>query len=96
MTVSSEQTESPDSGDARTKESRSEHSEETVYSSKSGEGTPFVSEQLTPKIGGILVIAQGGGNTETVKNISEAVQALFSVEAHKIKVVKMNSREGSN
>ena len=39
---------------------------------------------------GVLVVAEGGGDAKIVKNISDAVLALFSVEAHKIKVVKMN------
>ncbi|MEI3340576.1 MAG: hypothetical protein V8R80_12125 [Eubacterium sp.] len=51
---------------------------------------------MEPEIEGILVVAQGGGNTAVAENISEAAQALFSVEAHKIKVVKMNLQEGDN
>lgn len=77
-------------------ETKSERSEETVYSSKNEEGQPFVSRQMEPEIEGILVVAQGGGNTAVAENISEAAQALFSVEAHKIKVVKMNLQEGDN
>ena len=80
----------------RTEETKSERTEETVYSSQSSDGEPFVSKKKSPQIEGVLVVAQGGGNTKVAENISEAVEALFSVEAHKIKVVKMNSQEGSN
>ena len=39
---------------------------------------------------GVLVVAQGGDNPVVIKDIQEAVQVLFQVEAHKIKVMKMN------
>ncbi len=61
----------------------------TVYSN-SGEGEPFVAKELAPEIEGILIVAQGGDKTSVRQNISNAVLALFPVEAHKIVVVKMN------
>lgn len=65
-------------------------SESTVYQ-KDGQGneTPYVTERQSPEVDGVLVIAQGGGNTAVVQEITEAVMALFGVEAHKIKVMKM-------
>ena len=38
---------------------------------------------------GVLVAAQGADNSVVSRNIVEAVMALFQVEAHKIKVMKM-------
>lgn len=38
---------------------------------------------------GVLVVAQGADSPQTIKNIQDAVMALFQVEAHKIKVMKM-------
>ena len=65
--------------------------EETVYSQNgTSAGEPFVKKEVAPKVEGVLVVAEGGGDAKIVKNISDAVLALFSVEAHKIKVVKMN------
>ena len=49
-------------------------------------------QELEPRVEGVIVIAEGGGNAQVKQNILEAVQALFSVEAHKIKIMKM---EGS-
>ena len=40
------------------------------------------------EIEGVVVIADGGDNAVVVQNITEAVQALFGVEAHKIKIMK--------
>lgn len=53
-----------------------------------GSQSPYVSKELTPEIAGVLVIADGGDNAVVVQNITEAIQALFGVEAHKIKIMK--------
>lgn len=71
----------------------SEHTagEATVYTQDvSGGQVPYVVEELEPQIAGVVVIAEGGGSSTVVRNITEAVMALFGVEAHKIKVMKMN------
>ena len=47
---------------------------------------------LAPQVEGVAVSAEGGGNAKTVQNITEAIQALFGIEAHKIKIVKMISQ----
>ncbi|MFR7444694.1 MAG: hypothetical protein ACLUUO_16185 [Sellimonas intestinalis] len=38
---------------------------------------------------GVVVLCEGGDQPVVVQEITEAVEALFSVESHKIKVVKM-------
>lgn len=43
----------------------------------------------TQKVEGVLVVAEGAGNAQTDAEIIRAVQALFSLESHKIKVMKM-------
>lgn len=55
-----------------------------------GNQTPYVKTQKYPKISGVLILAKGADNPVVVQNIQEAVQALFQVEAHRIKVMKMN------
>ena len=65
--------------------------EETVYiQDTNSENTPFVTKEVKPQIEGVVVVAEGAGNAVVVKNISDAVMALFPIEVHKIKVVKMN------
>lgn len=62
----------------------------TVYTEdENGHKIPFVSTRIQPQVEGVLVVAQGGGNEEIKNQIIEAIQALFDVESHKIKVVKM-------
>lgn len=69
--------------------------ESTVYEETDAGNTPFVSKELLPKVEGILIVASGGDNQKVKQNISEAVLALFQVEAHRIKIVKMSGLEDS-
>lgn len=69
--------------------------ESTVYGEADAGNTPFVSKELLPKVEGILIVASGGDNQKVKQNISEAVLALFQVEAHRIKIVKMSGLEDS-
>lgn len=41
------------------------------------------------EVTGVLITAQGAENPVTVQNIQQAVMALFQIEAHKIKIMKM-------
>lgn len=64
--------------------------ETTIYEEKDDGGqTPYISSQTYPEIRGVLVVAEGGNNPVIVQQIQEAVMALFHVEAHEIKVLKM-------
>jgi stage III sporulation protein AG len=63
--------------------------ESTVFVENEGGGSePYVTKEMEPEIEGILVIAQGGDKPSVAQNISEAVLALFPIDAHKIKVMK--------
>ncbi|SES87298.1 hypothetical protein [[Clostridium] polysaccharolyticum] len=76
-------------GGTRT-ESDTSKSEETVMSqSGQGETSPYVIKELEPEVEGVLVIARGGDNAKIINEINGAVQVLFHVPAHKIKVMKM-------
>ncbi|MGN0422485.1 MAG: stage III sporulation protein AG, partial [Lachnospiraceae bacterium] len=37
---------------------------------------------------GVVVLAEGGDNAVVKQNITEAVQALFGIDTHKIRVMK--------
>lgn len=65
--------------------------ETTVYNQDgSGSTSPYVIKEIEPEIEGIIVLAKGGDDPVIAKNISDAILALFRVEAHKIKVMKLN------
>lgn len=65
--------------------------EATVYTTENGKSDPYVVKTLLPRVEGVVVVAQGAGSGTVNKSITEMVQALFDVEAHKIKVVKMET-----
>lgn len=66
---------------------------ETIYENgEDGLSIPYVRQVLAPGIEGVLVCAEGGGDKNVNKNITEAIQALFGIDVHKIKVIKMSSR----
>lgn len=60
----------------------------TVYRKGNGYEEPYVVKTLSPSVEGVVVVAEGAGNGEVNKNLSEAVQILFGVEAHRVKVLK--------
>ena len=89
---SSQSTEESDSeGGTRTIEDQSSDRTSIYTQGADGTSAPYVSKELSPEIEGVAVIADGGDNAVTAQNITEAVQALFGVEAHKIKIMKRAS-----
>ena len=59
---------------------------ENVISGKNGD--PYVIKTMQPEVEGVFVVAEGAGDGVVKKNISEAVEVLFGIEAHRIKVAK--------
>jgi len=64
---------------------------ETVLIEVDGNTTPIVVQERYPDIEGVVVVCEGGNNSELALRIKEAIQALFSVDAHKIVVCKLQS-----
>lgn len=64
-------------------------SEEKICQEKGLGSDPYVVQTLEPEVSGVVVVAKGGGQGKVDKTITEIVQALFGVEAHKVKVVAM-------
>lgn len=65
--------------------------ESTVYATNGSNAEPYVIKTISPQVEGVVVVAQGAGSGAINQNITEMIQALFGVEAHKVKVVKMAS-----
>ena len=51
---------------------------------------PIVEKELYPEISGIIISAEGGGSPSVKAEIASAMEALFGLPAHKIKVLKRN------
>ncbi len=73
-------------GSRNLQEVREEYS--TVILNDGTGDSPYVTRETAPEIEGVLVVAQGAGSASVKSEIYEAVQALFNVPAHKIKVLK--------
>lgn len=84
--------ENDSSGGTRTvSENTSENA--TVYVETEDGNCPYIQKEKLPTVVGVVVVAEGGGNAAVVSDISESVKALLQVEAHRIRVVKMCSKE---
>lgn len=56
----------------------------------SGQEEALLETELYPEVSGIVISAQGGGTPAVQNEITEAMEALFGLPAHKIKVLKRN------
>lgn len=77
--------------DGRGSESTSltQEDESILVDDASGEKTPYVIKETEPEIEGVIVLAKHGDQAVVQQEIIEAVQALFDVPIHKIKVMKL-------
>lgn len=67
--------------------------EETVVYDSGDKETPYVVRRESPRVKGVVVVAEGGDNPGVVSAISNAVMSLFDIEAHRVIVVKMSVQE---
>lgn len=74
--------------DNETAEGKSEEQTVLVEDSERN-SSPYVLQEKEPVPEGILVVCEGGGDPAVSREIISAIQVLFHVEAHKIKVMKM-------
>ena len=56
-------------------------------------GNPYIIKTIEPKVEGVFVVAEGAGNSTVKKNITEAVEVLFDIDVHRIKVAKKKVEE---
>lgn len=86
---SSTVTKETDSTGGRREIRESQSEENTVLPPSGGSSNgPVVEKELSPEISGIVISADGGGSPEVCSEISQAMEALLGLPAHKIKVLK--------
>ena len=78
-----------DGGGGSRSVTESKNASTTVFTEQGGGSAPYVQKELEPSIEGVVVVAKGGDQSRVKTEITEAVQALFAVEAHRIKVIAM-------
>lgn len=66
---------------------------EVMITTESVGESVFGSQSTGQQVCGVVVVAEGAGNATVNARISEAVKALFSIDVHKISIVKMRSQE---
>lgn len=82
--------------DGMTKEkNRMQNSPETVLVEAGGDTSPIIVKEKYPMIEGVVVVCDGGDNLDVAMHIKEALQALFTIDAHKIVVCKSQTNRES-
>lgn len=81
-------TEEKDSSGGTRKVESQEQEQNTVMVSGNGETAPIIEKELRPELSGIIISAEGGDSLTVQAEISAAMEALFGLPAHKIKVLK--------
>ena len=94
-TPSSEETikESDSVGGIRESQNRKTEEETVLIDGSSQNLVPYVLKEIEPEIEGVLVLAENGNNATLKNEIMEAIQVLFNVPPHKIKVMKMQGNK---
>ena len=62
-----------------------------LYEQADGSQSPLIIRQIEPTVRGVVVAAQGAGSQKVQNEIVELLEALFGIEAHKIKIVKLTT-----
>lgn len=71
-----------------------DRSEKTVLTGSGSSQRPFVKKRLYPKVSGVIVVCDGGGDIGVRSNIISAVKAVTGLSAAKIGVFEM--KKGGN
>ena len=61
-----------------------------LMTNEDGKTVPYIIQEYEPKVEGVVVIAEGGDDVRIIKDIMDAVEVLFDVPVHKVKVMKMS------
>lgn len=81
--------EKDNTGGTRDSRSYSEEKKSVMHTPQSGNTEPVILKEIEPKIEGIIIVSQGGGDIIVESNLRKAAEALFNIPAHKIEVFKM-------
>ncbi|MCC8127525.1 MAG: stage III sporulation protein AG [Clostridiales bacterium] len=85
---SSSSTEESGDGDELRRVVSEEKEVQTVVVEREGAEEPMLTKEFYPEVSGIIISAQGGDSPSVQAEISAAMEALFGLPAHKIKVLK--------
>lgn len=75
----------------KTKESQTESEETTVMKGSGSAAAPVVSRTSSPKVKGVIVVAQGAKNEYVKENLASAVESALAIMPHRIKILEGNN-----
>lgn len=73
----------------RQEQSESEHT--TVMKGSGSASSPVVTRVASPKVKGVIVVAEGAANATVKANLAEAVEASLAIMPHRIKILEGNN-----
>ena len=71
-----------------TQKGESNEEKTVLVENSSRDSSPYIIQEKEPEIGGIVIVCEGGYDSVIKREITDAVSALFSIESHKIKIMK--------
>ena len=81
-------------GGRRTVESLNTSGTKLTIKGEDGSVTPLILKTIAPRVEGVIIAAQGGGNAVVKEQLLKAVQTVLGVEPHKVQVLKLVSNGG--
>lgn len=78
-------------GNTRSVSETENDSQVVLIQNGDGGEAPIVVKEMVPVVRGVVVAAQGADNVRVKNDITQLVMALFGMEEHKIRVVKLNT-----
>lgn len=83
-----QQSEAGQDGSDKLSSKENRESTTVLTEQKDSSRVPYVLKELSPEVEGVLVVLEGEITPTKTAQVSEAVQALFGIEAHKVKVLE--------
>lgn len=81
------------SGGKRESSAYTKEEETILVEGEDGNSTPYIIKEVEPQIEGVVVLCEGGGSGKANVEIIEAVQVLFNLPSHKIKIMKLSQTD---
>jgi len=76
-------------GGSREQRQYSSQEQTVIISDRQGTDRPLVLREVEPSVEGIVIIAQGGNNSQVRADLTRAAQAVLGLDAHMIQVLAM-------
>ncbi|MDR1642102.1 MAG: hypothetical protein LBT59_20630 [Clostridiales bacterium] len=76
-------------GGSRTVTASDVAEEKIIVTNEDGESVPLVLREISPKIEGVIIIAEGGDNVFVKEALTNAAKAILNLEADKVQIFKM-------